>query len=360
VFLIWSIVYFDYKPRQDRVPKFWQANKAGKENSMKTQNLLKSIFGTAFIALLLSVVSCDTDPSAFVGRWVKVFVGDEGEVMELLSDGTGVVTTTDSKGEKMGLAIKWKTEKERFYVIISGLGAESYNYKLQGSALTFTDDNGKISKYIKCKKDCKEAVEEYIAAAFKSIKKGSFTDSRDGKSYKTVKLNNQTWMAENLNYEVEGSKCYGNYSISCDKYGRLYNWNAAKDACPKGWHLPDTTEWQVLVYLAGGKEVAGKKLKASSGWNDNGNGLDAVGFAALPGGSGYSDGSFRDVGNSGRWWSASEGSSRYAYRRWDGSTEYMDFSSYAYSMHMFYYGEGVDNNLNSSKYSLHSVRCVQD
>jgi len=126
---------------------------------MKTQNLLRSVFGVAVIAVLLSVVSCDStnNPSALVGRWVEVSAGKNGEVMELLGDGTGVATDG-----KMGFAITWKTEGDRIYVTASEWGmAFSYNYKLQGSELTFTKDNGEISIYTKCKKDCKEAAEEY-------------------------------------------------------------------------------------------------------------------------------------------------------------------------------------------------------
>jgi len=169
---------------------------------------------------------------------------------------------------------------------------------------------------------------------------GTFTDARDGKSYKTVGIG-QIWMAENLNYEVEGSVCYDNSDSNCDTYGRLYNWETAMKACPKGWHLPSDSEWQTLVNLAGG-DVAGTKLKAKRGWSNNGNGTDEFGFSALPGGYGSSDGSFFNVGDYGLWWSAYEFSSNYAYHRG-----------------MYYNDEGADW-YNIGKADLFSVRCVQD
>jgi len=170
----------------------------------------------------------------------------------------------------------------------------------------------------------------------------AFTDPRDGKKYKTVKIGTQTWMAENLNYEAEGSKCYENNPANCAKYGRLYNWRTAMEVCPKGWHLPTNEEWENLVDFAGGEDTAGKKLKAESGWNENGNGTDDFGFSALPGGYDYSGGSFVNVGNVGSWWDATE-----------------DGGFFAYLRDMLYDYSFVRRNIGDNKSSLFSVRCVQ-
>jgi len=307
---------------------------------METKTRLKSILGLATIALLLSMEACDAanNPSALVGRWVVVSGDGKGDVMELLSDGTGISKIA---------AITWKTENGRFYLNLPGGLATSTNYKLQGSLLTFTNDEGEIlTEFTKCKKDCKETAKEYAAEALKAkfagVKKSSFTDSRDGKSYKTLKFGNQTWMAENLNYNANGSRCYDNDESNCQKYGRLYDWNTALNACPKGWHLPSNKEWGTLVDFAGGSDEAGNILKATSGWNNNGNGVDAVGFLALPGGYGDSSGSFRSVGSYGDWWSATEVYASNAYYRNMG---YSDANVYSF---------------NYDKSSLYSVRCVQD
>jgi hypothetical protein len=77
---------------------------------------------------------------------------------------------------------------------------------------------------------------------------GSFTDARDGQTYKTVNIGSQTWMAKNLNFAAPlGSWCYNNDGVNCINYGRLYTWIAAKSACPIGWHLPSDDDWHKLA-----------------------------------------------------------------------------------------------------------------
>jgi uncharacterized protein (TIGR02145 family) len=198
-----------------------------------------------------------------------------------------------------------------------------------------------------------------ICTAAFAQQKGTFTDSRDGKKYKSVTIGKQTWMAENLNYNANGSKCYGNKPANCEKYGRLYDWKTAKVACPKGWHLPSEGEWVVLTKPSEG--VEGENLKAVKGWNEScevegddyknptpsenkfgpGNGNDKFGFTALPGGF-YSGGSFTDIGDVGYWWSATESPKNIAFGQF--------MSCYSeYALYNYY-----------NKSNLLSVRCLQD
>jgi uncharacterized protein (TIGR02145 family) len=179
-----------------------------------------------------------------------------------------------------------------------------------------------------------------------------FTDPRDGRAYRTVKIGDQVWMAENLAFHyATGCKPYNNDYANVAKYGRLYDWETAKRACPPGWHLPSNEEWDKLMRYADGtsgtdspydSKTAGKKLKSKTGWYDSGDGLDTYGFSALPGGYGHSGGDFGYVGDSGYWWSASEYDSDFAYYRF-----------------MYYYYEGAGYN-DGSKDGLQSVRCLQD
>jgi len=148
---------------------------------------------------------------------------------------------------------------------------------------------------------------------------GIFTDPRDGQKYRTVKIGNQIWMAENLNYKTGNCWAYDNNESNRQKYGLLYHWKTAMNASPAGWHLPTREEWDELVRVAGGSE-AEKNLKSKTGWYDKSNGTDKFGFSALPGGYRWLNGGFDDVGGYGLWWSATEHESgRAAYIRIMGS-----------------------------------------
>jgi uncharacterized protein (TIGR02145 family) len=170
----------------------------------------------------------------------------------------------------------------------------------------------------------------------------TFTDGRDLQTYRTVTIGGRTWMAQNLNYVADSSWCYENRADSCEKYGRLYTWDAAKKVCPIGYHLPSRKEWIDLVTTVGGKRIAGKKLKAKSGWIERGNGTDCYGFSALPGGKRY-PGSFYGAGGFGQWWTATENGYYIVIRR---------------TMH--YNIDDVSEDIMDKRREYLSVRCVAD
>jgi len=163
---------------------------------------------------------------------------------------------------------------------------------------------------------CKDNILLTICGATTYDNKAKFCDFRNGKIYKFVAINTQTWMAENLNYNVGISKCYDNKPDNCDKYGMLYNWETAKTACPSGWHLPSKAEWEALT------------------------GSAMYGFSAMLGGYGSND-KFNSIDSYGYWWSASEYNSDYAYTLYTG-----------YSKKYDWYSRG--------KSYLFSVRCIKD
>jgi uncharacterized protein (TIGR02145 family) len=182
---------------------------------------------------------------------------------------------------------------------------------------------------------------------------GTFTDPRDNQTYNTVIIGEQEWFAQNLNHQINNSWCYDNNSNNCNEYGRLYTWDAANNACPDGWHLPTNDEWKQLEMFLGMSQSEadetgwrgtdeGKRLKSTTGWNSGGNGTNEVGFSALPGGYRTISGSYYGLGNYGYWWSATEYSSSFAWRR-----------------SLDYDNDKVYRNISIKEHSF-GVRCVRD
>ena len=188
----------------------------------------------------------------------------------------------------------------------------------------------------------------------------------------TVKIGKQIWMTNNLDVvtfrngdtipqlktEEEWEKaseleqpawCYYNYDpVNGTKFGKLYNWFAVNDPrglAPSGYHVPTDTEWTVLTNFLGGEDVAGIKMKSTSGWPQNGNGTNTSGFSGLPGGFRCLNvPPFQYFGYHGRWWSSSE------------DNNFMDFALGRGLSHNF----GDVDSLNYNKRYGFSVRCVKD
>ena len=309
--------------------------------------MLRLVFGAAAVTVLLLTASCDdaNNPSALVGHWLyeSGYKSRKPENIELFKDGTGICD---------GHPLSWKVENKRL-VLLASIAGIAADYKVSGYRLTLTYNDGDDERNATfVKKEYAETAKGAIIAAVKAkaekVKKGSFTDARDNKTYKTVKLDKQIWMAENLNYETEGSKCYKNELGNCQKYGRLYNWETAMKACPKGWHLPSESDFDKLynfvndgTFYADGINYGDDYLKATNGWA--GNGTDDYGFTALPGGEGDRNGNFYSVGSYGYWWGANEVGSEFA-----------DF----WFLSSSYYSE--PKNTAFDKTNLYSVRCVQN
>ncbi len=189
-----------------------------------------------------------------------------------------------------------------------------------------------------------------------------------GEDFKSVKIGNQIWMAENLNVnnyangdpitEVKSAEqwsnlttgawsYYNNYIANGNVYGKLYNWYAVNDErglCPSGWHVPNNAEWTTLETSLGGESVAGGKMKSTTGWTSpNTAATNESGFLGFPGGSRNVSGTYTNIGYGGGWWS---------------STEYYG-SSAAWNRMLNYFNSNISLSGNGKRYGF-SVRCVRD
>ncbi|MDP4267856.1 MAG: fibrobacter succinogenes major paralogous domain-containing protein [Bacteroidota bacterium] len=191
-----------------------------------------------------------------------------------------------------------------------------------------------------------------------NIKYDSFIDPRDGYKYRTVKIGNRIWMAQNLNYAASGSWCYKDSAEFCNVYGRLYDWttamqgsgssndtiNVIKGICPDGWHIPSDIEWNILIKVLLGDYSAGGEMKekGTSHWNSPNKGASNIsGFTALPAGFRLKSGTFFGINDAANFWSSFEYDANNAFERELGSGD-------TYCARSYY----------QKSYSL-SVRCVK-
>ena len=192
-------------------------------------------------------------------------------------------------GEKIGYFNK-NVSKTRTKVATG-----NHTYKIVGTDET---QNGNITVY-----ENQTAYIE-IKSTNNNNLEDQFTDNRDGKVYKIVTIGTQTWMAENLNYVTDnGCWWYADNPVNGFTYGRLYDWETATKVCPDGWHLPSDEEWALLEYTLGRDQVAGAKLKAETGWQDNEYATNETEFSALPGGWRDNNGGYAITNSHGFWWS---------------------------------------------------------
>ncbi len=169
-----------------------------------------------------------------------------------------------------------------------------------------------------------------------------FTDSRDGKVYEVVQIGNQIWMAENLDYQMTGSSCYQDSSTNCTQYGKLYSWNAAKSACPSGWHLPGDKEWKYLEMNLGMSLEEADAVDQRG--TDEGTQLKAggnSGFNVLFGGIRDESGVYTKIGTGGAFWTSTEYNTTLSW--------YRGFSDAESRIHRYYFDKDMG----------FSVRCVK-
>ena len=276
----------------------------------------------------------------------------------------------------------------------SSAGTSTKSSNSNSSGTTTKSSNSSAGKEVSSSSEEMKSAWDYLNP---DINYGEFTDERDGQVYKTVKIGDQVWMAQNLNYAYidvpynfsynsnvyfsdSTSWCYDNDPANCAKYGRLYTWAAAMDSvgewstngkgcgygktcsptypvrgiCPKGWHLPSNDEWKALIVAVDdfhtkyvSFNTAGTKLKSVTGWSSNGNGTDAFGFSALPAGYRiyyrYNGGYFSEGNECAHFWSSTENSSNLAY-----------FMGLHYDI-----DNAGSDNVNYENFG-YSVRCLKD
>lgn len=318
-------------------------------------------FSAAFAALAfgIALVACDDSSSGPQNDPVPASSGDiadpqSSSLVDPLSSDAGTTLSSSSSAAapassaakecfKDGMADITVRNMERSEISCPN-SSTIYDYDLQifykcvGDALIETD-----------MAPCESGEpQSSSSAAASNVEYGTLADSRDGKSYKTVKIGSLTWMAENLNFDnsatatgsIDSSFCYDGIPANCEKYGRLYQEYAATAVCPEGWHLPTADDWRDLTTTA--KSEFGDNngsLRAVGEWEnsifgDNITATNASGFSALPAGYRAKTGECDGEGSKAYFW-GEDNMNHYAWilsNQYDMEKESMQRGYYAYAV----------------------------
>lgn len=244
------------------------------------------------------------------------------------------------------------------FAFLAGCGDDDSNNFIKGDGSTDIESSSSARLSSSSRKDVPPAVPCRTDSTDDCVY-GTLVDERDGQVYKTLDIAGYTWMAENLNYAYlelfddgdTGSVCFNHDPEYCEKYGRLYRWEAAMASCPSGWHVPDTLEWRDLVISAGTSRSV-PKLRSSYDWapdyHGTKNGTDDFGFTILPAGA-YRDeyGGFENVNSCAYYWT---------------SVRYLGnpFERDQVNNVVFDYRSDLIVGYGPRTINMHSVRCVKD
>gem|GEM_PF-6672241 len=264
-----------------------------------------------------------------------------------------------SENVKIELFSNTNRGKKSVYVIAnSAPNNESFEFKLPTNLLIKNDYFVKISSTTKPEIFAESQTFEII-----NTRNDTLVDYV-GNHYKLVQIGSQIWMKENLKttHYADGTLInevydYQNVHANATIYGKLYTWNAVMNGattsngnpsgvqgvCPTGFHVPSDNEWTQLVNSQGGIEIAGEKLKSTTGWQaPNTGATNESNFTALPAGMRFNSGNFDGLTKEGYFWTTTE---RDIY---DAQLWYL------------YYDSGNANSSNDAKTSGYSVRCVKN
>ncbi|NLA23934.1 MAG: hypothetical protein GX879_03105 [Bacteroidales bacterium] len=274
--------------------------------------------------------------------------------------------TLSTSSEEAGVLIGTGEYHSGAYVVVAAIANDGYKFTGWSGDIEFLSSTNYSTAYLVLPEN-----DVNLIANFETDTGGeeeSFTDMRDGNTYKTVQIGNQTWMAENLKYlpavspslvESDYNPHYYVYDFedynpsmaeeteNYQRFGVLYNWHAAEEACPQGWHLPTKTEFDALINEVGGSYVAGANLKevGTENWKATGiNISNGSGFSAI--GAGIGSGEFWGLSETTGFWTSTD------------SNVYEWPTAYSYVL-SFYVQEIMGLDLMTKSVGL-SVRCVKD
>jgi uncharacterized protein (TIGR02145 family) len=194
--------------------------------------------------VLLSLFSCNYESEPVDANNYQLLFPNDGET--LIQGNTYLIKWLDDRSTSLRIRLL-KSDSSYLRISDEALNTGEFSWTIPD---TLKDDGAYSVKIMSNDDDFIQYKSEKPFKIIKPSLTASFTDPRDGQVYKTVRLADRWWMAENFRFDTTGSFCYENDPSNCEGYGRLYTLGIARIVAPAGWHLPTDNEWRILeAYL---------------------------------------------------------------------------------------------------------------
>jgi uncharacterized protein (TIGR02145 family) len=229
------------------------------ESTFKTLKCTKSLEGEyVYIIETEQIYECDNK------KWVELFVSSSSENSSSSSDEDEESSSSDD------LDIIVVPSSSSYIDDIDEESSSSEEIEESSSSEEVVEESSSSEEAVSSSSSFNfiTKVKPCRNAEIDTCQYGVLEDERDGQKYKTVVIGEQTWMAQNLNYDIEDNRrqsCYRDEPDFCLRFGKLYSWPGVMDydknrcqddascsltsnqgICPNGWHVPTKSEWDTL------------------------------------------------------------------------------------------------------------------
>lgn len=260
---------------------------------------MKNLFILLIIFALTTVYSCNNIPSnQFKGKWkpTKFEIGDDGRSLDVFFNFTNDSCSLYFGGQIISSSKYTTTSPDKISCRIIYREGKFFDFNgtfkiinpqeinITGTGL-ITGETNEVPFIINLSKSENEIpIKEAKTESFS----GNFTDTRDGKTYRTVKIGKQIWLAENFAFKPSNGKfwAYNNDTNNVSSYGYLYTLETAQSIVPKDWHIPSNVEWKELI-----QNCSTENRKVFDVLKVNG----SSGFNAIKSGCSFADGVFNSA-----------------------------------------------------------------